>query len=199
MLALFRSTLECKGWFALQSSYSGETLDLQSLFWLPRSSVALTVANHSFNSIPPLKSSDQKWSPLLDGLCTQWTHELICSGLSTPRVEMQLVQSGPSRLLGKCATFRRSRVLSLLCTCADNHPLVWLCVWLCANASRFECLRACARVCTLERHDVHLCLHQPACECVCVRVRQTGCVWLPVCVSCRTLSSWNTKQISSMW
>lgn len=103
---------------------------------------------------------------------------------------------GPGRLLGKCATSRRSRVLSLLCTCADNHPLVWLKMWEGIMFPVFVRMRTCLHTFRLH-HDVHLCLRQPA-RSVCVRVSPL-CVWQPVCTSCWTLSSWNTKQISSMW
>lgn len=56
-------------------------------------------------------------------------------------IDMQRTSSGrlgPAGFQGKRATFRRSRVLSLLCTCADNHPLVWLYVRrLCVSAHVF--------------------------------------------------------------
>lgn len=50
---------------------------------------------------------------------------LLCCELPVCE-EIQPVHPGRSRLLGKRATFLLSRVLSVLCTCADNHPLVWL-------------------------------------------------------------------------
>lgn len=119
---------------------------------------------------------------------------LICSGLLCVW-KCSWCSLGPGRLLGKCATSRRSRVLSL-CTCADNHPLVWLKMWEGIMFRVFVRMRTCLHSFRLH-HDVHLCLRQPARSvCVCV---SPLCVWQPVCTSCWTLSSWNTKQISSMW
>lgn len=91
-------------------------------------------------------------------------------------VEIQPVQSGPSRLLGKCATFQRSRVLSLLCTCADNHPLVWLYVWLRHVSSVYVRAHVFAHflylsMCICASISSSVCV----CYCVCVRVRLCAC------------------------
>lgn len=88
-------------------------------------------------------------------------------------VEIQPVQSGPSRLWGKCATCRQSRVHSLLCTCANNHPLVWLyvrrhhvCVYEHVLANFYTWASLCAFVPPSAR----------LCTCVCVSL----CGWLCV-------------------
>lgn len=88
------------------------------------------------------------------------------------------VQSAPSRLLGKCATFQQSRVLSFfslyvqiithLCDCMWECIAFWVLVW------THTCLHTLFLI--LEHHDVHLCLRQSACVNVSVCVCDCLCV-----------------------
>lgn len=95
-------------------------------------------------------------------------YELVCCELPVCE-EIQPVQPGQSRLLGKRATFLQSRVLSVLCTCADNHPLVWLYVRrhhvssVCVYAHVFShCWRVSITMCISARQ------WERACGCLCV-------------------------------
>lgn len=116
----------------------------------------------------------------------QWIHELICSRFLSV---IHPVLSELRGFLGRLGTFQRFQVLSLLSAPADNHLLVRLNVrmhrvWsICTSAHVFAHFSFTFPT----PHNVHswLCY-----ECVLFR---------PVCVSYPTLSSWNTKQISSMW